>query len=103
MRPVLRDNQQMSVRDAITVHHEADPFTRERFAELPSDAVPHPHQVSREVFSHVREVIDVLTRDDHAFAGRGRLDAHEAKASIVRIHHACSRSPRNDLAKNAGR
>jgi hypothetical protein len=72
VRSVLRDDHQVSMGNAVTVHHHANAFGLEAGAHPSTDSLRNNHHVRRDGVVNIGEVVDVLPWDDRAFAGSER-------------------------------
>ena len=103
MRSILRNDHQVSVRDAVAMHYHPDALRLEVHPHPPAYSLGNYHHVRGKGIVDVREVINVLARDNRALAGRERPKRHECQAEFVLANQTDRRAAGNDLAENARR
>ena len=101
IRPLLRNDDEVRVRDPISMNQIANPFKREDFAHAAADLLCNRHDTSCYRIGNVGKMVDVLVRNDQALAWSSRLQCHERRDDVVTIDEACGLSSGNYLAKNA--
>ena len=101
MRPLLRDDDEVGVCDAVPVYQVADALKRKDLAYAAADALSDGHDVRRQRVRQIGEMVDVTVRNDETFSGRGGLDGHEGRHELVAIDEARRRTLRHDLAEDA--
>jgi hypothetical protein len=101
VRSVLGNDYQVCVRNAVAMDDHADALWIEDGAHSAADSLCNDHDVSSDAVIDIREMVDVLARDDGAFSGRERAQGHERQAEFIRVDETDRRAPGNDLAENA--
>lgn len=101
MRPLLRNQNEMRMRHAVSMHEVTNPLQRKGLAHPPTEALGNLHDVRSERIWNVREVVDVLIRDYQTFTGRRRLQGHEGAHAFVAVDKARGRATRDDLTEDA--
>jgi hypothetical protein len=66
-----------------------------------ADSLCNDHDVCSDAVIDIREMVDVLARDDRAFSGSERAQGHERQAEFIRVDQTDRRALGNDLAENA--
>lgn len=103
MRAVLRDDHQVRVGYAVAMHHHPNALRPEVRPHSSSNSLGYNHHVRSNGILDVREVINVLARDNGALTGRERSKRHERQTELVFANQTDRRAAGNDLAENARR
>jgi hypothetical protein len=85
MRPLLRDDDEVRMCDAVAVDQIADTLEREHVPHLTADALRNKHDALSYVVSDIREMIDVGFGNHDTLARCGRLDGHERNHAVVLV------------------
>ena len=100
MRPLLRYDNEMCVRHAISMNQVANSLEWERVTDASAETLCDEHDALCNVIRQIGKVIDVCFRDDETFTGRCWLQRHECNDDIVLVYEACRSLLRNDLTEN---
>lgn len=101
VRSLLRDDDEVSVMNAVAVDQVADAFERKPVAHPAAESLGDVHDALRDEIRDVGEMVDVLVRDDETLARRGGLQRHERRNQLVPIDEAGWRAASDDLAEDA--
>ena len=102
MRALLRNNNEVCMRNAVSVDEVADAFQWKNLTHAAADPLGESHDALGNWIGHVGEVIAVRVGDHKALARRGRLECHEGRDHRVVVDEAGGSSTGHDVAENTG-
>src|SRR4051812_48580813 len=98
---LLRNNDEVGVRDAIPVYQISNPLEGKHSSHSPTDGLRNGHDVRRDHVGHVSEMIDMRVGNDDALPCGRRLQSHESRDAFVAMDEARGRSFGDDFAEDA--
>jgi hypothetical protein len=98
---VLRQNDQVCVRHAETMHNETNTLRAEMLSQGLREPLRKFDDVTRQVIWHIAELVNMPFRDDQKLSGTGRVEGHEGHHLVVLIDHARRSLSGHDLAEYA--
>lgn len=101
IRPVLRYDNQMRMRHAITMNDHANGLWLENATHAPTDLLRHEQDPLRELIVEISEMINMILRYDEALAGRSGTKRHEGHHGLILKDHARRGLATDDLTENA--
>jgi hypothetical protein len=101
VRALLRNDDDVGMRDAIPVYQISNPLEGKHSSHSPTDGLCNGHDVRRDRVGHVSEMIDMRVGNDNAFPCGRRLQSHEGRDTFVVVHEARRCSFRDDFAEDA--
>ena len=101
VRSVLGNEYQVCVRNAVPMNDHADALWIEDGAHTTADSLCHDHDVGSGRVIDIREMVDVLARDDGTFSGREWAQGHERQAEFIRVDETDRRAFCYDFAEDA--
>ena len=100
-RSLLRNDNEVSMRNAVPVDQKPYALKRKAGAHLTPNVLSEHHDPLGDGIRDIRKVVDVRARNDEALTGRRRLKRHERQDIIVFVDKTRRRASRRDLAENA--
>ena len=95
-----RDEMDMNVRDFEARHHHPDLFARDGLLDHPRDFFGKDHEPAQKVIVDVKNIIDLLFRDDQRMSGIERPQVEERQIILVFKDLMTGDLALNDPAKN---
>jgi hypothetical protein len=101
VRALLGYDDEMRVGDSVAVDQVADALHRKDGSHASANTLSDGHDVGRDRFGNIAEMVDVCVRDDEAFSRRRRLESHERRHELVPVDEAGWRALGDDLTEDA--